>query len=990
MLIGKTLRSRYKIIKKLGSGGFGDTYLAIDSDLPSHPHCVVKHLRAQNFNCAVFPIAKNLFEREAEFLYRLGSHDRIPRLYAHFEEEGEFYLVQEFIEGVDLTHEILPGKPWSQEQTVKLLQEILEVLAFVHQHNVIHRDIKPPNIIRRSRDRKLVLIDFGAVKSLRALSVDAQGKTNLTVAIGSPGYMPSEQYHGRPKLASDIYAVGMLGLQALTGVNPNQLQEEPTTGEIIWRDCARHVSAAFANVLNTMVRYHFRERYQNAKEALAALNSTVISLPQVATSSPATTVAEPIIISRSTIPKIEQVCSRSCDKIQNLYSKIQLLNLQQIDVERLYVDVYVLETPSYIYPATIPELLKVSDIRENFARLGLGRRGKRSPGLEAAKQHPRLMILGKPGSGKSTFLKHIAVACCKGEFLVGYIPIFIELREIDVSNFNLFNKIHQEFELDNEKETKKVLKNGEVLILLDGLDELASQFRKTVQKNIREFSEQYYKNYLIITCRTQTTEYTLPNFNYVEIADFNSEQVDCFANNWFSTINEIPEVKTKLKTQFIEKLKSPENKQIAELAITPILLSLTCWIFSEFKKFPPKRSDLYQQGINLLLSEWDEKKWDEVIIRDSGSEVYRKMSVEDRQKLLSHIAARKFKKQQYALFEENEIQKYIAEYLKISTQEAKTIPKTIELQHGLLVERAKGIYSFSHLTFQEFLTAQHISDQPLLVEQLVKNHLTDSRWREVFLLLAELKADDLLLIMEQQIQTYVTTPKLQSLLAWAEQITDTSETEIKPVGKRAIALANALAKAYAKAFPLANAKAKASPLAKAYAKAFAFIKANAKGYAKVKAHPKGYAKVKAFAKAFAYTNASAYTKARATKALQDFILYVKEIKKFTVYKSIDLNELVDKLTKLKEQIPEKNQPIKIYVDFAHKIIQTVLNAVQLTTEMIDLSREEIEAFDNYFDANKFMIDCKEAASQFSQDTWDKIEARMLLPKTTWKKLKQQS
>ena len=277
MLIDKTLRSRYKIIKKLGSGGFGDTYLAIDIDLPGNPHCVVKHLRSQNFDSEVFPVAKNLFEREAEFLYRLGEHDRIPRLYAHFEEEGEFYLVQEFIEGTDLSEEILSGKPWTEEKTIQLLQEILDILVFVHQKNVIHRDIKPANIIRRKLDSKLVLIDFGAVKSVTTLSIDPQGKTNLTVAIGSPGYMPSEQSNGRPKLASDIYAVGMLGIQALTGVNPNELKEDPETGEIIWRDRASQVSDRFADVLDTMIRDHFSQRYQNASEASIALDSTVIS-----------------------------------------------------------------------------------------------------------------------------------------------------------------------------------------------------------------------------------------------------------------------------------------------------------------------------------------------------------------------------------------------------------------------------------------------------------------------------------------------------------------------------------------------------------------------------------------------------------------------------------------------------------------------------------------------------------------------------------------
>jgi|GEM_PF-4744707 len=274
MLIGKTLLSRYKISKKLGSGGFGDTYLAEDIALPGNPPCVVKHLQPKNLNPAVFSIAKNLFEREAEILYRLGENNQIPRLYAHFEEDGQFYLVQEFIEGHDLSEEITSGKRKTEEETVRLLQEILEVLVIVHQQNIIHRDIKPQNIMRRKRDGKIVLIDFGAVKEISTLAVNSQGQTTYTIAVGSPGYMPSEQANGKPKLASDIYAVGMIGIQALTGLSPHELQEDTDTGEIIWRNQVS-VSDRLGNILNTMVRYHFRERHQNASEALQALMATV-------------------------------------------------------------------------------------------------------------------------------------------------------------------------------------------------------------------------------------------------------------------------------------------------------------------------------------------------------------------------------------------------------------------------------------------------------------------------------------------------------------------------------------------------------------------------------------------------------------------------------------------------------------------------------------------------------------------------------------------
>jgi len=273
--VGTILRNRYRIIEVLGSGGFGDTYLAEDNDLPSHPRCVVKQLRPKDSNPEVLRIAKGLFEREAEYLYRIGNaHPQIPDLFAHFTEGGEFYLVQEYVEGHSLAAEMPEGKKLTEPEVIRLLLDILEVLAFVHQQNVIHRDIKLSNLLRRHADGKIVLIDFGAVKDVSVLQNNAQGLTNMTVSIGSPGYMPSEQAQGKPKLSSDVYAVGMIGIQALTGIYPANLPEDVNTGEIIWQDKVQ-ISHGFAQVLQKMVHYHFGQRYRSAVEALEALRAVI-------------------------------------------------------------------------------------------------------------------------------------------------------------------------------------------------------------------------------------------------------------------------------------------------------------------------------------------------------------------------------------------------------------------------------------------------------------------------------------------------------------------------------------------------------------------------------------------------------------------------------------------------------------------------------------------------------------------------------------------
>ena len=286
---GKILRNHYKIIQLLGSGGFGDTYLAEDLDLPGKPKCVVKHLSPKSSDPEVLAIAQRLFDREANTLYKLGEDsEQIPKLFAHFQEGTEFYLVQEYIEGQDISKELTPGKKLSESYTIALLKGILSALAVAHQNNIIHRDIKPQNLMRRKSDNKIVLIDFGAVKEIGALTTNQQGATTLTIGVGTPGYMPDEQSNGKPKLSSDIYAVGMVGIKALTGQNPGTLPTDQDTGNIIWRNEAQ-VSNRLANILDKMVQEYFRERYQNATEVLEALNiqtppqPTIPSIPKTQT-----------------------------------------------------------------------------------------------------------------------------------------------------------------------------------------------------------------------------------------------------------------------------------------------------------------------------------------------------------------------------------------------------------------------------------------------------------------------------------------------------------------------------------------------------------------------------------------------------------------------------------------------------------------------------------------------------------------------------------
>ena len=269
-MLGQLLDGRYQVLQVLGGGGFGQTYIAQDTHRPGFPKCVVKHLKPVTRSPEFLETARRLFSSEAETLEQLGNHDQIPRLLAYFEDNQEFFLVQEFIEGHTLKAELLPNQPWAEYQVIQLLQQMLGILQFIHSHSVIHRDIKPDNIIRRQQDGKLVLIDFGAVKQVQTQLLTVSGHTGATIIIGTPGYMSTEQGQGKPRPNSDIYSLGIIGIQSLTGLHPINFEENPDTGEISWQHQAK-VTSGLASVLSKMVLHHFKQRYQSAAEVLQVL-----------------------------------------------------------------------------------------------------------------------------------------------------------------------------------------------------------------------------------------------------------------------------------------------------------------------------------------------------------------------------------------------------------------------------------------------------------------------------------------------------------------------------------------------------------------------------------------------------------------------------------------------------------------------------------------------------------------------------------------------
>ena len=274
------LNNRYQVIQVLGAGGFGETFLAEDTHMPSRRRCVIKKLKAITGDPRTYDKIKQRFEREAATLEILGeSSDQIPKLYAYFSEQGLFYLIQEWIQGQTLTQIIETKGVLSEREVKSILLNLLSVLDYVHSKGIIHRDIKPDNVILSAGDHKPVLIDFGAVKETVRTVVNSPGGFTESLIIGTPGYMPSEQAIGRPIYATDIYSLGLTAIFLLTGKGPQELQTDRQTGEICWHEYAPGVSPEFVQVLDQAVKLQAGDRFTTASKMLQALESQTTLSP---------------------------------------------------------------------------------------------------------------------------------------------------------------------------------------------------------------------------------------------------------------------------------------------------------------------------------------------------------------------------------------------------------------------------------------------------------------------------------------------------------------------------------------------------------------------------------------------------------------------------------------------------------------------------------------------------------------------------------------
>lgn len=452
-------------------------------------------------------------------------------------------------------------------------------------------------------------------------------------------------------------------------------------------------------------------------------------------------------------------------KIENDYGFTRIIGKNEpISLEGIFTDVYLLDNP------TAFQRFDITQLQNDFEKVKNDQ--NRLSGLELVKEGKlqRLYILGKPGAGKTTFLRYIALKASQSEIIK--IPIFVSLYDWSKSGLELMPFLVKQFDIcrfpDAQPLIEYVLKMGLAIVLFDGLDETKQEDgkREKIIDDIREFSRRYEESQILITCRIAASDYTFEEFTYVEVADFTEEQVEQYVEKWFS----YDEEKQK---NFKAEFDRGENTSLREMANTPLLLSLLCLNFEGIGTFPNRRVEIYEEGINALLSKWDSTR---NIIRD---EIYKGLSLGRKRQMFARIAAQNFEKNEYFL-PKNKLTEMIVDYLSILPNappkediDGEVVLSAIEAQHSIFVERAHKIYSFSHLTFQEYFAAKYAVDNAssgTLKGIFSYKNLTNDRWEEVILNTVSLldNADVFVDIVQSEINKYIySDEKVIGFLKWA-------------------------------------------------------------------------------------------------------------------------------------------------------------------------------------------------------------------------------
>lgn len=443
-------------------------------------------------------------------------------------------------------------------------------------------------------------------------------------------------------------------------------------------------------------------------------------------------------------------------KLYKRYNYIRIFGMKdEVPLRSLFVRINILEKLTITDRHSIEALENAFDFTNRS--FSFGTKKETFPATRVLNKYQKFIVLGKPGAGKTTLLKYYVLQCLDGKTDEQKLPIFISLKAFSDSKLSLLQYIEGEFDTCNfpnaSEFIERLLQSGKCTLLLDGLDEVQEEDKNRVIGEMIRLTEKYDQNQFVISCRIAAYHDYFTRFKNVEVADFKDDQIELFIKNWFSKDHRVAK-------DCWEKLQ--KTPQVKELASVPLLLTLLCISFEELMDFPPNRAEIYEEAINALLKKWDSSR------RIRRSEIYKGLSPKVKTQLLASVAYHSFKEGEYFM-PQKRVNQLIGDYIEdlpeIETHkihiESQHVLKNIESQHGILMERSYRIYSFSHLTFQEYFTAKYIVDNAVdgTLEDLVEHHVLDAKWREVVLLVGSMlpRADSFFKLIYNSITKEVST-----------------------------------------------------------------------------------------------------------------------------------------------------------------------------------------------------------------------------------------
>ncbi|MEM8612920.1 MAG: NACHT domain-containing protein [Cyanobacteria bacterium P01_H01_bin.105] len=682
-----------------------------------------------------------------------------------------------------------------------------------------------------------------------------------------------------------------------------------------------------------------------------------------------------------------------------------------VSLDSIYVPVRFLEDSEINKSRSIDDMEKACRSR-NERKLSTSSKRQKTT-IDVANEIQYLSIIGSPGVGKTTLLRKIGLEALKNanetEFHHACIPIWIDLKKFTEGVGGFQSYITDELDAfefpDAAAITEKALKKGRFLILFDGLDEVSSNQRPKILDKVEAFVERYQKNRYVISCRAAAYRSPSPSFREITLAGNGQDQIKNFIYNWFSS-GEAGDAEAAEKCW--KSIRKSDNVAVRELARTPLLLTFLCLVYSRSLTFSGNRSILYHEGLRILLEKWFDEK------RISNEEIYEGLHVELEEKLLAEIAYKGFRDDKL-LFTKVNLVEHIRDFLlrelnAPSNLSGEAILDAIAIQQGILVEQSEGIYSFSHLTFQEFLAAKYIhenySNQAL--SEIVRLYANDKRWEEVFLLIAGLKYDEsnvinLLLYLNQVAQGYINTEKLSSLWMWAAQVTADETTPEKLIEKRANALYRAfhysriLAQSSKLKGELEIVQALLQPfiynlrassdltLTTHLINAFQSVVLQVKKTGKLSdstARKRAQTELKKavqLAKPLAnkIRKRASVRSMRYLKSHEQRVSLDEDLKDNEIFSGSDFLTLFEQLNRLSLNIPSTQFPSHIHKKFLDELKQVCLGILKVDESWLMMTQAEARACQDCLYVTLLLLKCRQEAKRISSELWASVEEQIL-------------